>query len=156
MAPVTLVRIFALAACVVSACDSDDDTLDAGRDHHVSDAGKNEQRDASTDAGLSGAVLAECDGGRTFPINASDYDQSCEQDSDCIGIGEGNGCDCNVVCKNAAINIADEAKWRKDLAETPAHAAQCLCPAARVPCCLDRRCSSDRLKCQPHTNDDAG
>jgi hypothetical protein len=99
------------------------------------------------------AVFAECAEGKTFPINASDYDQTCEQDSDCIGIGEGNGCDCKVVCQNAAINIADEAKWLKDRAETPAHAAKCLCPNAPVPCCLDHRCSSDRLKCRPHTND---
>ena len=58
--------------------------------------------------------------GQDVSIKASDYDQSCEQDSDCIGIGEGNGCDCRVVCQNAAINVADEAKWREDLAETPA------------------------------------
>jgi hypothetical protein len=165
MAPATLVRIFALAAFVLSSCDADDDwpdagkdhhTSDAGKDHHTSDAGKNERRDASTDAGIRSPVFAECAEGKTFPINASDYDQSCGQDSDCIGIGEGDGCDCRVVCRNAAINSADEAKWRKDLAETPAHAALCLCPAAPVPCCLDQRCSSDLLKCQPHTNDDAG
>jgi hypothetical protein len=86
--------------------------------------------------------FAACDQGRTFPIAASNYDQSCERNSDCIGIGEGNGCDCGIACSNAAINVRDREKWLTDLQVTPSYRAGivCNCPASFGVGCIDRKC----------------
>jgi hypothetical protein len=90
--------------------------------------------------------FAACDQGQTFPIVASDYDQSCEKNSDCIGIGEGDGCGCGTSCPNAAINVADQPKWLAQLAQTPAATASivCNCPAFFGVDCVDHRCVARR------------
>jgi hypothetical protein len=86
--------------------------------------------------------FAACDQGQSFPIVASDYDQSCQQASDCISIGEGDGCNCGSSCPNAAINVAGQAKWLAKLQQTPAGAARlvCNCPAFFGIDCIVHRC----------------
>jgi hypothetical protein len=88
-------------------------------------------------------IFAACREGQTFPLRASDYDQSCDEDSDCLGIGEGDGCRCDTLCSGAAINVADEARWRTDLEKTPAYQAKlvCNCPAFFGVGCVDHRCA---------------
>jgi hypothetical protein len=141
---------FAIASFMLSACGNDSG--------HAADAGKSPPAlDSGRDAAIDAAIAFECDQGKTFPIIASDYDQSCNVDSDCVGIGEGDGCECRVLCQNAAINVADEARWREDVMQTPVSGTACHCPAATVPCCRDHLCRSDRTLCELPTDDsDAG
>jgi hypothetical protein len=92
-------------------------------------------------------LFAACNAGKNTPIKASNYEQNCNVDADCIAIGEGDGCNCEVNCQNAAINGGDVEAWRLDLAKTPAHFLTCHCPAATAPCCVDHVCSDDRKQC---------
>ena len=73
------------------------------------------------------------------PISASDYDQTCTADSDCVEINVGDVCGC-IGCGGGAINAKDEAKYQSDVtqraAECHTHAAcpgfDCVC--SRVAC----------------------
>ena len=57
-------------------------------------------------------------------IEASNYDQSCTTDSDCIAIAEGDVCTpCGIGCTNAAINVAAHARYKADVASANAVAA---------------------------------
>jgi hypothetical protein len=154
------------ASAAVLACDlvcTGDDDCAALASGFSCEAGRCRQGESTAppahDAGrttdAASDVSAACEQGMTFPIHASDYDQSCERSSDCIGIGEGDGCDCRVLCQNAAINVADEAKWRQDIAKKPASPFVCRCPAATFPCCVEHRCSADPMLCEGSA-DDAG
>lgn len=61
-------------------------------------------------------------------IEASGYDQSCQSDSDCTVITEGDFCTC-VGCPNAAINVADEPTYQADM-----QAAVEACADSRTTC----------------------
>jgi hypothetical protein len=76
----------------------------------------------SPDAQVSDAAVA-CDAGRL--ILASEYDQSCRADTDCVAIEEGNPCvACAFSCtRNAAINYGAVAQYQSAIAGTPAIAA---------------------------------
>jgi hypothetical protein len=77
-------------------------------------------------------------------IMASSYDQSCQGDSDCIAVEEGNFCDpgANNGCTNAAINKSAVAQYNADLAKTQASVCFGLsgCPAESGPCCQNGTC----------------
>jgi hypothetical protein len=77
-------------------------------------------------------------------IMASSYDQSCQKDSDCIAIEEGNFCDPgrNDGCTNAAINKSALARYQADLAKTQAGVCYGLsgCGAEFGPCCQSGVC----------------
>jgi hypothetical protein len=51
-------------------------------------------------------------------IAASAYDQSCQIDSDCVGIFAGDFCHPGAACPNAAINIAVVPRYQADIAKT--------------------------------------
>jgi hypothetical protein len=55
-------------------------------------------------------------------IMASSYDQTCQVDSDCIAVAEGNFCDPGATssCPYAAINKSALAQYNADLAKTQA------------------------------------
>ena len=79
-------------------------------------------------------------------IRASDYNQSCTTDSDCVEVGEGNTCDevCGISCGGQAINRCALPRYETDLAATgfvgnPA----CNCPADFGACCRGGRCVDD-------------
>jgi hypothetical protein len=80
-------------------------------------------------------------------ITASSYDQSCQQDSDCVGISEGNACEaCVVACPGvAAINVSALGRYQADIAATYGdhETATCNCPAAAgsTPCCIAGMCA---------------
>jgi len=83
-------------------------------------------------------------------IQASNYDQSCTTNSDCIAVGEGNACYvCEIECTSAAINKSAESQYKADVAKTPAAegGALCGCPAEFGPCCRGGTCHAD-LQCQ--------
>jgi hypothetical protein len=56
------------------------------------------------------------------PVQAANYDQACTVDSDCVAVAEGNPCmACGLGCTSGAtINVGALAKYRSDIANTPA------------------------------------
>ena len=74
-------------------------------------------------------------------VQASNYDQSCQTDSDCVGVGTGYACECETVfCVTAAINVSAYSQWKSevgygqylsDSANSPDRAA-CGCPVGVV------------------------
>jgi hypothetical protein len=68
-------------------------------------------------------------------IAASDYDQSCAVDTDCVGITAGDLCDGRCTnCVNAAINVRDQAKYQSDFSSKVRKEVECPCPAGVVSC----------------------
>lgn len=66
----------------------------------------------STASSLS--LFAACN--TNHELVASDYDQTCQQDSDCVAIFQGElGC-CGGGCPNAAISRANYGKYQMDVA----------------------------------------
>ncbi len=67
-------------------------------------------------------------------ITASDYDQSCSVDSDCVGVTQGNLCavGCNYV--NAAISLADERKYQSDVSSKMGDRPACPGPPFPAAC----------------------
>jgi len=75
-------------------------------------------------------------------ISASNYNQTCSADSDCVAIAVGDPC--RLCCANAAINKADQAKYNADVAEDR---AECR-PV--IPCtiaCLMNHAACTNNKC---------
>ncbi len=65
-------------------------------------------------------------------LPASDYDQSCTQDSDCVGITEGDLCTEGCIgCVNAAINVRDQAKYQSAVS---GFSGSCSCPSVPIGC----------------------
>lgn len=56
------------------------------------------------------------------PVQATNYDQTCTVDSDCVSVAEGNPCmPCGFGCPSGAtINVGALTKYRSDIANTPA------------------------------------
>ncbi len=76
------------------------------------------------------ASTSACGGRSCSP--ASDYDQSCTQDSDCVGIAEGDLCTEGCTdCVNAAINVRDQAKYESAVS---GYAGGCNCPGVPIGC----------------------
>ncbi len=108
--------------------------------------------EAESDAPPEASSASPCTDANVQLIQASNYDQSCQADSDCIAVGEGNACyPCAIDCTSAAINKSAEAHYKEDVAKTPAGVAQtgtiCGCPAEFYPCCRGGTCHAD-LQCQ--------
>lgn len=80
-------------------------------------------------------------------ISASRYDQSCQLDTDCIAVAEGNFCIAGANnCASAAINKGAYSQYQADVAKT--NAAICgaftNCPAEFAPCCRQGQCQTGR------------
>jgi hypothetical protein len=60
----------------------------------------------------------DCTDANVQLIQASSYDQSCQTDSDCVPISEGNACDVLGCCANATISKDALAQYQSDLAKT--------------------------------------
>ena len=82
-------------------------------------------------------------------IQASNYDQSCSADTDCVATAEGNACyPCVVVCRTGgAINRKALSSYENDVSRTSGagetSGVTCDCPAAFVPCCRGGTCHAD-------------
>jgi hypothetical protein len=77
-----------------------------------------------------------CGSSKSCSIAASDYDRSCEQDSDCVGIAEGDLCAENVCtdCVTAAINARDQTQYQNDVSSKVSTQLFCPCPDVPVAC----------------------
>jgi hypothetical protein len=81
-----------------------------------------------------------CVDGGEQPIVASNYDQSCTTDMDCVAISEGNACSIIGPCPSAAINKGTAySKYQSDIANTPCFGIS-GCPAEFPPCCRHGVC----------------
>lgn len=132
----------------------------AGADGGADEAGADVRIDATRgDAGLDADVgetasSEACSGDvgvRSFDaacpiIRASDYDQSCATDSDCVEVGEGNTCveGCGLSCGGRAINRCALERYLLDLAVAGFNPdPRCNCPADFGACCRAGRCVDD-------------
>lgn len=91
-------------------------------------------------------IASTCGNAGVLQIRASDYEQACSVDSDCVAISEGNACEaCALGCTNAAINMSDESKYEDDVGAVPKRTVQisCDCPEQYPPCCVDGQCRAD-------------
>lgn len=91
-------------------------------------------------AGGSGGALP--DAGRDAPacgvIRASDFDQSCNLDSDCTGIVQGDTCTMQCDCVDGAISKAALDKYYSVFVPAP---YVCPCPMFGVPRCAGGVCT---------------
>jgi hypothetical protein len=77
-------------------------------------------------------------------IQASDYDQTCAVDTDCVGIVEGSTCNaCTLNCSNAAIRKSAMAQYNADTTNILTAAFE-LCPSScggpEAACCRGGLC----------------
>ena len=89
------------------------------------------------------ALASTCDdpGGQT--IKASNYDQSCASDSDCVAVTEGDFCVPGAnVCPMATISKSGLAQYQADVAKTQAAVCGAFagCPELGTPCCRSGTC----------------
>jgi hypothetical protein len=90
---------------------------------------------------------ATADAGLSCNMSASQYDNSCSVDSDCVGVPFGNPCagNCLSVCPLAALNARVAPQYLSDLgAVMAAHnepPVACACPALSAPSCCRGICS---------------
>ena len=76
-------------------------------------------------------------------ILASNYDQSCQTDSDCVAAGEGNFCIAGAGnCPSSAINKSAYSQYQADVAKTNASICRAVssCGAESGPCCRNGLC----------------
>jgi hypothetical protein len=69
-------------------------------------------------------------------IQASSYDQSCNNDSDCVAVSEDF---CFIVCPNAAINKSAFAQYQADVAKITCGGVT-SCGSIGGPCCRNGSC----------------
>jgi hypothetical protein len=93
------------------------------------------------------AEAQTCGDASAQTITATSYDQTCQKDSDCVAIEEGNFClpGANNGCTNAAINKGALAQYRADLAKTQGGVCYGVtgCPEEGAPCCASGKCTAD-------------
>jgi hypothetical protein len=168
MRPLTLLLALASLACGGRAdLIGPAGTFDAGLTHDgatamasaAADAGAGHKMDGVMDEparvpasprtvrNSAGAPDAGCHG---TVIRASDYDQVCTTDADCVAVEEGDTCadECQSCNPHAAINQRSLERYRADIAEAiatghPIHWIQCPCPP-RIPqpCCHGGQCAA--------------
>lgn len=100
-----------------------------------------------------GSTTLPLDAGLSCSMSASQYDNTCNVDSDCLGVPEGNPCLgglCNS-CPTAALNVRVASQYSADfraLIPTPSTGTICNCPCAPMaPCCRQGLCYNDCYMC---------
>jgi hypothetical protein len=112
-------------------------------DASAEEAGPREDASPSDDAGIAPpAADATCS-----VVVAADYDQSCAQDTDCVGVNEIQSCplpSC-VNCTANAINVdaaaAYQAAFMQSGGDQPS-AGRCSCPCIGLPVCRAGVCQA--------------
>jgi hypothetical protein len=88
----------------------------------------------------TGNVPKTCPDGSSRPIKASNYDQSCKTDMDCVVINEGNACSGISNCGAAAINRSAYAQYQSDIANRPCASVSSCGRTGAGPCCRNGQC----------------
>lgn len=107
---------------------------------------------------LAGCALvsAACRGDECAVVLASDYDQSCAVDSDCVAVGEVASCPAEACdsCTTAAVNKSAAATYttafQRALASAPTGPA-CGCPCESGAVCRGGTCQA--AYCAPPSSD---
>lgn len=79
-------------------------------------------------------------------VLASDYDQTCAADTDCVNVGEALTCPANncSFCRIETVSMRASAQYRaafsRAIAAIPADADMCSCPDEGRPCCVRGKC----------------
>ena len=81
------------------------------------------------------ALVPEC------AIVATDYDQSCRQDSDCAAVFSGTVCGNECTCASAAINQASLGQYQADFATRVSGPSVCECAEIPAPRCVNAVCT---------------
>jgi hypothetical protein len=89
------------------------------------------------------AAALSCADAAAQPIQAASYDQSCQTDSDCIAVAEGDFCIVgNPSCTSASISKSAYSRYQADVSKT--NVAICRqesnCPSHPGPCCRGGLC----------------
>jgi predicted small lipoprotein YifL len=109
--------------------------------------------DASTDgAAVTDAGLGEVDG--CVDIVVSTYDESCQQDSDCIGITAREVCSGSCGCGGAVINVSGQARCEQAISGIVF--AGCPCFIGPAPTCVQGTCALCGFGAGPPGCPDAG
>lgn len=91
-------------------------------------------------------LTATADGPSCSPVLASDYDQSCTLDSDCVAVGEEPQCPAaGCECPSAAVNKGVVMQYQAALARASAiHVPRsgCSCACESAPLCRGGRCQA--------------
>jgi hypothetical protein len=111
----------------------------------IEDASTETGTEAGADAGDGGSMdgATGCEASTPF-IQASNYDQSCDADTDCVAISQGASCDwCALSCTSAAINRKSLPQYTSDTANLLQVAYQ-RCPSScggpTSTCCVGGTC----------------
>jgi hypothetical protein len=77
-------------------------------------------------------------------VQASDYDQSCATDTDCVSVTEGNICHPSVSqCPNAAISQSAFAQYQADVDQALTYCDDpSACGFVSPPCCVGGKCQA--------------
>ena len=101
--------------------------------------------------------IVDCDDADAQLIQASNYDQSCTTDSDCVAVSVGNACYPGFLnCTLGTINVGALAQYNADVAKTSA----ALCGvmgdcSVQIPCCHNGTCQPGSDQCVPTLPGDA-
>jgi hypothetical protein len=107
----------------------------------------------ATAAACSGKGTTPCTDANVELIQASNYDQSCTVDADCVSIAVGDACyPCLVICQvGGAINRGALSSYRSDISKTigagETSGVECSCPSWSGPCCRGGICNAG-LECE--------
>jgi hypothetical protein len=85
-----------------------------------------------------------CPNGNTCgKIQASDYDQSCSTDADCVTEPEGDFCQPNQCtdCAGAVVSVKAQAQYEADLASRISTPFICPCPLGPSAVCVHGKCT---------------
>ena len=97
-------------------------------------------------AGGAGGARVKGDARLSCSMSASQYDNSCNVDSDCVAVPEGAPCDddCRSVCPTSALNVRDAYQYLADLKALMAEHNEspvCRCPCYAGPYCCQGICT---------------
>ena len=107
-------------------------------------------------SGAGGATTLPLDAGLSCSISVSQFDNTCNSDSDCVGVPEGNPCICGCsMCPTAALNVKAADQYLVDfkaLSPTQCGSVVCNCPCIAGPCCRSGHCYNDCGMCSLPNN----
>jgi hypothetical protein len=148
--PTALLLVVMGAACGNGTTVAEGGSFDAAAGETGVELADRTAPDAVNDAGSPDAVEGdawaenECTEAGSGIIEASKYDQSCTEDSDCTAVITQGCFPCAITCDlpGAAINVSAASEYQMALAETPAWLMVqanpqigCFCPAAGPGAC---------------------
>lgn len=94
-------------------------------------------------------------------VEASDYDQTCASDEDCVAVAElsADGTTCSTGCSTHTINKKDLAQYEKDLAASQSDCSAMrgsFCDVTAVPACVGGRCEMKEPPPEPASSGSFG